>query len=104
MYDESVFTEKMQKNMAQLDKLYLQYHNKNLSGSEIVKAKREYFKIARSVLHNMNERFDKMNIKKGDTLSNTEMILINHVQVMFIDMLASIHESAWSYGDEIGNR
>lgn len=100
IYDESVYTSQMEKNMDKLDALYLRFHDNNLASGKVQKAKREYFKIARRMLHDMNERLDKLDPKAGEALSQTDMLVMNHIQIMLIDMLASIHQSEWQYGDE----
>ena len=94
-YDEATYTEQMEKDMEKLDKLYLQYADKSTPTGKAEKAKREYFKISRVLLSNMNAKFDKLDPKTGAALSHSELLLINHVQVMLLDMLTNIHESAY---------
>ncbi len=101
MYDEDAYTNKLDAKMKKLDKLYLQAIDKNLSQGKVLQAKREYFKVARELLQSMNERFDKLDPKKGAALSHTEMLMINHIQVMLLDMLTSIHEGQWNAGDKV---
>ena len=94
-YDEATYTDQMEKDMERLDKLYLLYADKSTPTGKAEKAKREYFKIARVILSNMNAKFDKLDPKTGAALSHSELLLMNHVQVMLLDMLTNIHESAY---------
>lgn len=101
MYDEEAYTNKLDAKMKKLDKLYLEAVDKNATQAKAYKAKREYFKVARELLQTLNERFDKLDPKKGAALSHTEMLMINHIQIMLIDMLTSIHEGEWSAGEKV---
>ena len=101
MYDEAAYTNKLDAKMKKLDKLYLQSIDKNLSQGKAFKAKREYFQVARELLQTMNERFDQLDPKKGAALSHTEMLMINHIQIMLLDMLTSIHEGEWASGEKV---
>lgn len=96
MFDENAYTRELDSKMDHLDRLYLKSIEKNLSQADVLKTRMEYFKIARELLQNFNERFDKLHPEQGDALSATEMLVVNHVQIMIIDMLASIHESGWA--------
>ena len=100
IFDEATYSSQLEKDMKKLDTLYLRFHDKGLPSGEVNKAKREYFEVARKLLHDMNEKFDKLDPKAGAGLSQTDILVINHVQVMLIDMLASLHESEWLAGDE----
>lgn len=100
IFDEAAYSAQLEKDIKKLDTLYLRFHDKGLPSGENHKAKREYFKIARKLLHDMDEKFEKLDPKAGAVLSQTDILVINHVQVMLIDMLASLHESEWLAGDE----
>ena len=95
MFDENAYTKELDAKMDRLDKLYLKSIDKNLPQADVLKTRMEYFKVARELLQNLNERFDKLHPEQGAALSPTEMLVVNHVQIMIIDMLASIHESGW---------
>lgn len=88
-YDEAVYTAEVEKSMHKMHGLYLRAYDKSLSKSEIAKAKKEYFKIAQSLVRNMHERVMKMNIKEGAALSHTDVLLSTHMTMMLLDMLAA---------------
>jgi hypothetical protein len=102
VYDEAAYTANMENAIAKLDKLYLQYTDKNTSVGAREKAKRGYFVQARQVLGEMNKKLDQMDPKAGAALSHTDILLMSHIQIMLIDMLAGIQESAWVAGDTSG--
>ena len=54
------------------------------------------------LLSEMNKKLDKMDPKAGAALSHTDILLMSHIQIMLIDMLAGIQESAWVYEDKSG--
>ena len=101
MYDEETYTRNMNAEMEKLDKLFLQSIDKNQPQAEALKAKRESFKVARKLLQSLNERLDALDPMKGAALSHTEMLMMNHIQIMLLDMLTSIHMSEWASGDRI---
>ena len=90
MYDESAYTEHVEKTMKKLDKLYLQFCGTcGVSGAKAEKARREYFKTVRDLLQQMNARFDSLDPKKGAALSGTETLVSIHVLTMLVDMLTA---------------
>jgi uncharacterized FAD-dependent dehydrogenase len=90
MYDESAYTEHVEKTMKKLDKLYLQFCGTcGVSGAKAEKAKMEYFKTVRDLLQQMNAKFDSLDPKKGAALSDTETLVSIHVLTMLVDMLTA---------------
>ena len=72
LYDESAYTDYVEKTMKKLDKLYLQFCDKcNTDASAATKAKLEYFKTVRDLLEYMNGMFDKLDPKKGAAQTRT---------------------------------
>ena len=99
-YDTAAYTQFLEKSIKDLDKLYLKVIDKKTSHGEAEKAKQAYFRKTRAVLNKMNDRFDKMDVKQGASLSHTEMLVNSHITTMTLDMLASEHqphEDKWSY-------
>lgn len=102
IYDEATY-DNLEKSVEGLDKFYLKYTDKSLSGSEKALAKREYIVMARQILSDMNARLDGLNPKVGGALSHKDLLLVTHIQIMLLDMLAGEHQADWVRGDDSGN-
>lgn len=89
VYDEAVYTAEVEKSMHKMHGLYLRAYDKSLSKSEKAKAKKEYYKIAQTLVRNMHQRVMNMNIKEGAALSHTDVLLSTHMTMMLLDMLAA---------------
>lgn len=101
IYDEAAYVNNMETSLKELDKFYLKYTDKSLSGSEKELAKRGYIVMARQILSDRHTKLDRLNPKIGDALSHTDLLLMTHIQVMLLDMLAGEHQSVWVIGDNI---
>jgi len=96
VYDEGAYTQYVRDTMQKLDKLYLKFCGECTaaeagSGAEKEKARREYAKTARELMQYMNARFDKLDPKKGDTLSPAEMLVDIHALTMMVDILTETY-------------
>lgn len=89
VYDEAVYTAEVEKSMHKMHGLYLRSYDKSLSKGDRAKAKKEYFKVAQSLVRDMHQRVMNMNIKEGAALSHTDVLLSTHMTMMLLDMLAA---------------
>lgn len=95
VYDESAYTEYVEKTMKKLDSLYLQFCGTcNVDAAKAAKARKEYYATVRELLEGMNARFDKLDPKKGAALSSTEVLVNIHVLTMLVDMLTATQMEA----------
>jgi len=94
---EESLTDYAHPTIVKLDKLYLQYVDKDIDRGEAEKAKREYFKLARQLLAKMNERFDKIEADGSHKLSNEDTFISIHVLTMLLDMMAYDYQADWAY-------
>ncbi|MGA7179882.1 MAG: hypothetical protein WBX11_09900 [Thiobacillaceae bacterium] len=94
-YDEKSYTQYVQDTMRKLDKLYLEFCGEcGASAENAEKARREYLKTARELMSHMNAKFDRLDPRKGDALSATEVLVNIHALTMLVDVLtASYMES-----------
>jgi hypothetical protein len=91
-YDESAYTQYVQDTMQKLDKLYLQFCGTcGVSGDSAEQARREYAKTSRELMQHMNARFDRLDPKKGDALSQTEVLVNIHALTMMVDILTATY-------------
>lgn len=88
MYDDSAYTQKVEKNMNKMHGLFLKAYDKSLSKKQRQKAKKEYFEIAQGLVRDMHGRVMKLDVKSGAALSHTEVLLSTHMTMMLLDMLA----------------
>ena len=89
VYDESVYTQKVEKSMDNMHALYVRTFDKSLSKSKANKAKAEYYKIAQGLVRDMHQRVMGLNVKTGAALSHTDVLLSTHMNLMLLDMLAA---------------
>jgi phosphoribosylformylglycinamidine (FGAM) synthase-like enzyme len=95
VYDESAYTEYVEKTMKKLDSLYLQFCGTcNVDAAKAAKARKEYYSTVRELLEGMNARFDKLDPKKGAALSSTEVLVNIHVLTMLVDILTATQMEA----------
>ncbi|UCB56073.1 MAG: hypothetical protein JSW45_05965 [Thiotrichales bacterium] len=88
VYDETAYTEYVEKTMEKLDKLYLDFCGTcNSDASVAVKARKEFLATVRDLMQHMNSRFDNLDPKEGDALSPTETLVSIHVLTMLVDIL-----------------
>ena len=89
LYDETAYTQSVEKKMHKMHGLYLRAHDSSLSAKDKAKAKREYYAVAQGLVRDMHERVMRLDIKTGAALSHTDIILSNHLTMMLLDMLAA---------------
>lgn len=89
LYDESAYTQSVEKTLHKMHGLYLKAHDSSLSAKDQAKAKKAYFTVAQGLVRDMHERVMKLDVKAGAALSHTDILLSNHVTMMLLDMLAA---------------
>jgi hypothetical protein len=94
---EEPFSDYAHATMKKLDKLYIQYIDKNIDRGTAEKAKREYFILARELLHKMNDKFDKIEAEGSNKLSIEDTYISIHVITMMVDMMAHDYQADWEY-------
>jgi len=99
-YDESSYTATINKEMKELDTLYKTAVSKKVPQGEAEKARQEMVKLSRHMLRHLNARNASVDIKGGDALSSTEILLNIRVMGRLLDVLVADtlpHEDDWSY-------
>jgi hypothetical protein len=95
VYNEADYPAYFEKTMDKLHVLHQKVFDKTIPLGEREKAKREFFKNSQSLVKKMHARTMTLNVKKGDALSHTEVLLATHLQLMVTDMLSAIQQEAW---------
>ena len=99
-YDESSYTATIDKEMKELDALYKTAVSKKVPQGEAEQARQDMVKLSRHMLRHLNERNALVDVKGGDELSSTEILLNIRVMGRLLDVLvadALPHEDDWSY-------
>ena len=99
-YDESSYTVTIEKEMKELNALYKTAISKKVPQGEAERARQKMVKLSRHLLRHLNERNASVDIKGGDELSSTEILLNVRVMGSLLDVLvldALPHEDEWSY-------
>ena len=102
VFDEKAYTAYMQKTISELNGLYAKANDKTISQGEAEVARVAAFAKAREALQYIDRRFDKMDIKEGAQLSNTEMFTALHVLTMTMELVTTEHlphKDRWCYTD-----
>lgn len=102
VFDENAYSAYMEKTINELNGLYAKANDKKISQGEAEAARLAAFAKVREVLQVIDQRFDKMNIKEGAQLSNTQMFTTLHVLTMAMAMVTTEHlphKDRWSYTD-----
>jgi hypothetical protein len=102
VFDEKAYSAYMQKTINELNGLYAKANDKNIPQGEAEVARQAAFIKAREALQYIDSRFDKMDVKEGAQLSNTEMFTALHVLTMTMELVAAEHiphKDRWSYTD-----
>ena len=102
LYDEDAYTSYMEKTIDELNVLYAKANDKKIPQGQAEQARIAAFRKAREAVQFMDNRFNKMKIKEGATLSHTEVLMDIHILAMLVDLMASEHlphEDRWSYTD-----
>jgi len=90
VYDESAYTEFVEKKMKELDGLYLQFcETCGADASAAALARKEFLTSVRDLMQHMNSRFDALDPKKGAALSPTETLVSIHALTMLVDILTA---------------
>ena len=100
LYDEDAYTKYMETTIDELNALHAKANDKTIPQGEAEAARLAAFRKAREAVQFMDNRFNKMKIKEGATLSHTEVLMDIHVLTMLVDLIASEHlphEDRWSY-------
>lgn len=93
MFDETAYTEYVEKNMEELNALYLQFCGTcGVSGAKAEQARKKYYVLARELMQGINARLDTLDPKKGAALSPTETLVNIHLLVMLVDMLTATQQ------------
>jgi hypothetical protein len=99
-YDQSSYSATVTKEMNELEALYKTAVSKKVSQGEAEQARQKMVKLSRHLLRHLNERNASADIKGGDALSSTEILLNIRVMGRLLDILvadALPHEDDWSY-------
>ena len=94
-YNEADYPAYFEKTMDKLHVLHGKVFDKTTSVGEREKAKRAFFKHSQDLVKKMHARVMTLDIKKGASLSHTEVLLNTHLQLMVADMLSSLQQEAW---------
>lgn len=94
-YNEADYPAYFEKTMDKLHVLHQQAFDKTIPSGKREKAKREFLKHSQDLVKKMHARIMKLDVKKGDALSHTEVLLSTHLQLMVADMLSTLQQEAW---------
>jgi len=92
----------MEKTLNELNELYARANDKKIPQGEAEVAREAAFQKALEALNYIDRRFDKMNVKEGAQLSNSEMFATLHVLTMTLGLVTTEHlphKDRWSYTD-----
>ena len=99
-YDESAYTDTVNKEIDKLETLYRTANSKKVTQGEAEQARQTMVKLSRHLLRHLNERSASIDLVEGDTLSSAEILLNIRVMGRLLDVLvadALPHEDDWSY-------
>ena len=102
-YNEADYSTYFEKTMDKLHVLHGKVFDKTISLGEREKAKRAFFKHSQDLVKKMHARIMTLNVKKGDALSHTEVLLATHIQLMVADMLSTLQQEAWMDPTNLSN-
>jgi predicted nucleotide-binding protein (sugar kinase/HSP70/actin superfamily) len=103
LYSEADYPAQYEKTMDKLHVLHGKVFDKTIPAAEREKAKREFFKHSQEMVKSMHARTMTLDVKKGASLSHTEVLLSTHLQLMVADMLSSLQQEAWADADRLSN-
>lgn len=103
LYSEADYPAHFEKTMDKLHVLHSKVFDKTIPVAEREKAKREFFKHSQELVKSMHARTMTLDVKKGASLSHTEVLLSTHLQLMVADMLSTLQQEAWADADRLSN-
>lgn len=103
VYTESDYPAYFEKTMDKFHVLHAKVFDKTIPAGEREKAKRAFFKHSQDLGKKMHARTMTLNVKKGDALSHTEVLLGTHLQLMVVDMLSTLQQEAWADPTNLSN-
>jgi hypothetical protein len=103
VYSEADYPAYFEKTMDKLHVLHAKVFDKTASVGSREKAKREFFKNSQYLVKKMHAKVMALDVKKGDALSHTDMLLSTHIQLMVADILSTLQQEAWADADRISN-